>query len=218
MALPAKTVLCNASRLSGQRERITIQHESVPFCKRFQVRAGRRKGRPPQDRRRPLLRAGGPGYERDVPCKPAHLSGLSARHLSGVHRLSDEQPARHGAQRRRGRHPGRSGAGGHVRHRPARSARRGRLLVDHLPQGFQAELQSQHPAGRALLRRGHGADLPRVLLLQPALPRHQRRRRHVGGHGAQPRHLPHAVLLHVAPGGPAGPAFSARRSRTASTA
>ena len=61
-------------------------------------------------------------------------------------------------------------------------------------------------------------DLPRVLLLQPALPRHQRRRRHVGGHGAQPRHLPHAVLLHVAPRWSCWTSLSARRSRTASTA
>ncbi len=177
-----------------------------PSANDFKSGPGVEKGRPPQDRRRPLLRAGGPGYERDVPCQPAHLSGLSAGHLSGVHRLPDEQPPGDGPQRRCGRHSGGTGAGGDVRHRPARPARRGRLLVGHLPQGLPAELQGQHRAGDALLCRGHGADLPGLFLLQYAVPRHQRRRGAVGGNGAEPHPLPDALRLHVAPDRPAGSA------------
>ncbi len=58
------------------------------------------KGRPPQDRRRPLLKLVGRDIERDVPWKGPGLFWAFCRHLSGVHRLPDEQPARHGAQRR----------------------------------------------------------------------------------------------------------------------
>mgnify|MGYP006964174756 CR=1 FL=1 len=217
MALPAKTVLCNASRLSGRRERITIQHESVPFCKRFQVRAGRRKGRPPQDRRRPLLRAGGRDMSGMFLANLLTCLGfLPVICLVYIGFLMNSLPSWCSVPLWAASWPVRCWQA--CTTPSCALCAMSRLLVDHLPQGFQAELQSQHPAGRALLRRGHGAGLPRVFLLQPALPRHQRRRRHVGGHGAQPRHLPHAVLLHVASGGPAGPAFRARRSRTASTA
>ena len=78
--------------------------------------------------------------------------------------------------------------------------------MDHLPPRVQAELQSRHPARHRLLHRHHHPDLPRLFLLQHAVPRHQRGRSHVGGHGAEPCAVPHAVFLHVAPDRAAGSA------------
>ncbi len=56
-------------------------------------------------------------------------------------------------------------------------------------------------------------QIPGLFLLQHAVPRHQRGRSHVGGHGAEPCAVPHAVFLHVAPDRAAGSALQPDREK-----